>query len=61
MVNDVVYNHFDVPEELYSLMPPYFPKQELKEKLLQKWEKAIPVEFLNQEVSFTQNGITCGV
>ncbi len=61
MVNDVVYSHFDIPEKLRSLMPPYFPKQELKEKLLQEWEKSIPVEFLNKTISFTQNGVPCGV
>ena len=61
MVNDVVYSHFDIPEKIRPLMPLYFPTKELKEKLLQEWEKAIPAEFLNQTISFTQNGIPCGV
>lgn len=57
MVNDVVYSYFDVPEKLRPLMPVYFPKGEIRKKL-QKWEKAIPAEFLNQPIIFIQQGVS---
>ena len=57
MVYDLVYSYYDVPEKLRPFMPVYFPKGEIKKKL-QEWLKAIPAEFLNQPITFVQQGVS---
>lgn len=57
MVNDAIYTYFDIPEEYVRDMPRYFPTEEIRKKL-QKWQKNIPVEFLQQPITFFQQGIS---
>jgi len=56
MVNDAVYAYFDIPENVISLMPRYFPIERIR-KELQKWEKSIPVNLLERPIVFVQSGV----
>ena len=55
MVNDAVYAYFDIPKEFAISMPHYFPIEKTR-KEVQKWEKSIPVDFLEKSIVFTPMG-----
>lgn len=54
MVNDTVYTYFDIPEKYILHLPRYFPSEEIRKKLIQSWKKAIPAEFLQKPILFSQ-------
>ena len=55
MVNDAVYTYFDIPRDIVSSMPRYFPAEEIREEL-QKWEKSMPADLLKKSIIFTPMG-----
>lgn len=54
MVNDAVYTYFGIPEKYIPYLPRYFPSEKIRKKLIQAWRKAIPAEFLQKPILFSQ-------